>query len=357
LSYHGSRHPICRDLANGTGTLLNARFMARPKSQRILQIKAKLIARIRDGFHQPGEPFLSNRALAERYGVSYQTAHRLLNELVSAGWLNRQPSAGTFIAGAATPMTEAQLLFHPRARQLGSFGASLSRRLLSELAKRGIRASLGHTDEAIDLKPDRYPIVWEIPALVERFAAERRYALVLHDSPPSGIGASYVDAIQTDDLSGGVVAAEMILEHQPRVASFLILGGPIEDARCQRRVEGFRRVLPGSPVVHARGWFREDGLAAADEVLTRNPAAVFCCNDRLAEGLLTACAQRRIPPPGVIGYDNAPIAEALNLTTIAIPWDLYVRETVELVRRRLAGDTSPARQVVLSLRPHRRLSF
>ena len=69
--------------------------MARPRSEQTLLVKEKMIARLKGGFHPPGHRFFSNRGLAAQFGVSYQTADRLIRELVDEGWLERRPSAGT----------------------------------------------------------------------------------------------------------------------------------------------------------------------------------------------------------------------------------------------------------------------
>ena len=55
--------------------------MPRPVSDRIRGIEAALRERLRSGLYRPGEPFFSNRALAGHYGISYQTAHRILRRL------------------------------------------------------------------------------------------------------------------------------------------------------------------------------------------------------------------------------------------------------------------------------------
>ena len=41
-------------------------------------------------------------------------------------------------------------------------------------------------------------------------AARRAFALCLNDQPPSGLAGSFVDAITTDDFSGGACAAELL---------------------------------------------------------------------------------------------------------------------------------------------------
>lgn len=330
--------------------------MPRPRSARVIELKAKLIAHIRDGFHRPGDPFLSNRALARRHGVSYQTAHRLLGELRQEGWLSRRESSGTAIAGRSESLVAVQLIFHPRARRPGSFGASMSQRLQHALNDAGIRYTLSWAERDVRFKPGHLPVLWEAPKHVDAVATGRRFALLLQDLPPPGIGASYIDSVRVDDFSGGLCAAQVLLERLGRRARLAILAGPSDDRRSQQRVEGFQSLAPDVPVFGAGGWYTEDGEAAAPRLLAGNPEGVFCCNDRLAEGLLAECSRRGGPPPAIIGFDNAPIAEALHLSTIAISWEQFINEAVTVIRQRLKGDSSPARQIILSLRPHIRLT-
>ena len=56
--------------------------MARPRSQKVIEVKEKLIRRIEYGYYLPGSRFLSNRALGLRFNISYQTADTLVRELV-----------------------------------------------------------------------------------------------------------------------------------------------------------------------------------------------------------------------------------------------------------------------------------
>ncbi len=331
--------------------------MARPRSGRVAEIKAKLVARIRDGFHRPGDPFVSNRALAERDGISYQTAHRLLDELVGEGWLERRASSGTFIAGCVERLEGVQLVFSRRAQSPGSFGASLLQRLVRALREAEIPFVQSLVDTEARFRARHLPVIWECPALLERLASERRFCVLLQDSPPPGVGASYVDCVRTDDFSGGVCAAQVLIERQRGADGLVIVAGPDHDLRSARRVRGFQTLAPNARLVRAGGWYVEHGRAAAAKVLEEAVAGVFCCNDRLAQGLLAEFEARGAAPvPSVVGFDNAPIAEALHLTTIAIPWEQFAQETLALVRNRLGGDSSPARQIILSLRPHKRLT-
>ena len=95
-------------------------------------------------------------------------------------------------------------------------------------------------------------------------------------------------------------------------------------------------------MVHAADWFAESGKKAAAKVLDARPQGVFAANDRLAEGFLTACRSRGITPPAVIGYDDAPIAEPLGLTTIALPWRDLATAIADRARARLSEPDSAA---------------
>jgi GntR family transcriptional regulator, arabinose operon transcriptional repressor len=68
-------------------------------SQPIYQrIKAELRETVARGGYEAGVPFITQRALCERFGVSNATAVRVLNDLVAEGVLIRHRGRGTFVA-------------------------------------------------------------------------------------------------------------------------------------------------------------------------------------------------------------------------------------------------------------------
>src|SRR5436190_10971201 len=107
--------------------------MPRPRSEKVEEIKAKLITRLREGFYRAGDRFLSNRAVAQKFGISYQTAHRLVSELCAEEWLERRPASGTYIPGGKSRGDGVQFIFHKRATRAGSFGARLLAALCARL--------------------------------------------------------------------------------------------------------------------------------------------------------------------------------------------------------------------------------
>src|SRR6185437_1363988 len=66
------------------------------------RIKRDLRAAIARNEYRSDTPFVTQRELCERYGVSTTTAVRALNELVMEGVLVRQRGRGTFVADNAT---------------------------------------------------------------------------------------------------------------------------------------------------------------------------------------------------------------------------------------------------------------
>lgn len=331
--------------------------MPRPRSTRVSAIKLKIIARLRDGFHHPGQRFLSNRAVAQTYGLSYQTAHRLMAELHAEGWLERAAGSGSYVSGEEHSLAGVLLTLHPRAQRAGSFGAQLRTLLAEAFAAADIDCKVAFAETAAEPPADRLPIFWDCRGIAALLARRRRFAILLNERPPPGLAATLVDSFAADDYSGGASAAQLLVAQQPRRRPrFAVLAGPRDDPRSAQRVEGFLDHAPKSDVVSAGTWFAEQAGAAAQRVARRGYDGVFCCNDRLAEALAEACARLGRPCPALVGFDDAPIAETLALTTIAIPWETITAEIVALVRRRLAGDATSASQRIFAPHPVVRFS-
>jgi DNA-binding LacI/PurR family transcriptional regulator len=124
-----------------------------------------------------------------------------------------------------------------------------------------------------------------------------------------------------------------------------VLAGPAHDQRSAARVAGFLSVAPAT-VIHSTTWFYEDALDVADRALAAGRDGIFCCNDRLAQAIVRRAADRARPRPPLVGFDDAPVARWLKLTTIAIPWEELVDAVIGAIRRR---HTSPASTAIAQL--------
>lgn len=320
--------------------------MARPISARVAAVRAELRRRLGHGTTLPGERFLSTRELAGRDGVSYQTAARLLAELVREGLLVRRRGSGTYVAGEAPQIRGVHLVFHPRGLRPDSFGRRLHGMLTAALGEAGIAWREHWRRRAAVLPAHAYPVLWEVDPVRLDEARGGRFALVLNHRPPPGLRARFVDSVQVDDFSGGCAAAE-VLRRAFGVRRAAILAGPRRDPRSDARIAGYRTIFPAAPAIHARSWYKEGALLAARRLLASRPAGLLCANDRLAEAVIETAEKMRRPRPPLVGFDDAPVAARLGLTTIAIPWREFVTAATRIIAARLGGDTRPARQVIL----------
>jgi DNA-binding transcriptional regulator YhcF (GntR family) len=355
--------------------------MSRTRSPHVADVKQQLIARIADVHHSPGQRFLSNRAVARRYGISYQTADILLRELVQEGVLVRRAASGTYIPGERAEQAGVLLIFHPRARHKNSFGSFLLDQVTARLDRERIDWRMSWKTPAATaassraLGVSRYPIIWERPEAVDLAIRLKRPALVLNARPPAGVGATLIDSVSVDDFSGGAYAAQHLMARHSSGSSssagsssssgssanggakrsrrkafaFAVLAGPAHDQRSAARVAGFLSVAPAT-VINSTTWFYEDALAVADRALAAGRDGIFCCNDRLAQAIVRRATDRARPRPHVVGFDDAPIARWLNLTTIAIPWEELVDAVIGAIRRKQASPASAAIAQLVSTR-------
>jgi len=330
-----------QDKSDSKATIRYDIKMPRARTDRIIQVKSELIARVRSGRARAEQRFPSSRTIARWYSISYQTAHRLLHELAEEGWLERHASSGTFHALRRTSFQLVHLIFNPRAQRPDSFGQRLLQMLSHELEDLGLPFTVSLADHSGVPQADAYPVFWE----TEVSMMDGQFALVLNNRPAVGLAAAFLDSISTDDFSGGVCAAELF-RHRNGLQAPTILEGDPGDTRNRERVAGFKSIFPRAKLVTAGSWYYEDARNVASSALRLGRRGLFCCNDRLASAVMDAAEEQQLPLPPLIGFDDAPVAEALALTTIALPWHEIVRSAAELIRRRLDGDTTSAcRQV------------
>jgi DNA-binding transcriptional regulator YhcF (GntR family) len=330
--------------------MINREMGRRPRGE-IDGIRGTLHAMVSDEFRRAGQRFISARYLSQRFQVSYQTAHRLLTELEGDGLIIRRAGSGSFIAGQKKTLRSALLIFARRAQRSGSFGDLLLRQLVlkMEAMELPFEVRFGSISPK-HIREDVYPVLWESPRLVHDLSADYRFSLVLHDKPPAGIGSLFTDSISVDDFSGGISAGQVLSRYSPRRP--VVIGGPASDMRSQRRIDGFRQIFPSAQLIVAGSWFFRYAVQNIAAPLSFIQAdALFCCSDRLAEAALSCYQKLQIHAPVIIGFDNAPVAETLGLSTIGIPWEEVARAATAVIKKRLDGQTAHASAIVLPLVP------
>jgi DNA-binding LacI/PurR family transcriptional regulator len=324
----------------------------------VTDLKDLLVCQLRDQVFVPGDKFPSARAIAASHDISYQTAHRLLAELCSEGHVERRLGSGTYVPGGpeaiGKPVRDVALIMSQRARRPNSFGARLLAGLAEQLRRAGIVWQLQWAEALINpasaLDNECFPVIWESPQALDLCRRTSRQALLLNEKPDPGLDATLIDSVSMDDYFGGCCAADLLLRTLSGAPDFAVVAGP-DDARSNDRLAGFVSRFPRAAVVPAGGWYVEHGLAVAKDALRAGPAGIFCVNDRLAEAILTYARDHGSRRPRIVGFDNAPVAAALNLTTIAIPWGEMTADAVHAIERRINHDTSAARRRLITPQP------
>jgi LacI family transcriptional regulator len=168
--------------------------------------------------------------------------------------------------------------------------------------------------------------------------------------------------ITIDDVEGGRLAAELLLELGHRRIAFL---GDEEanlfgfDSSAHRRA-GFEAALDAAGVQPPLDWVvrrphcRDAARVAAAELLARKPrpTAVFAASDVQAIGVLEAAQAAGVPVPeelSVIGFDNVEAAGYTGLTTVAQPLEEIGRLGADLLLRAVSGEEVPSRRMPLEI--------
>lgn len=126
----------------------------------------------------------------------------------------------------------------------------------------------------------------------------------------------------------------------------------------RQRLRGYRTALADAgvrwtdvPVAHGTHSTPDGGHAAAELLLARSPrpTALMCMSDRLAEGAHHAAARRGLSVPrdlSIVGFDDSPPAERLDLTTVANPQRGKGEHAARAVLQMLDGRSAPARALL-----------
>ncbi len=166
------------------------------------------------------------------------------------------------------------------------------------------------------------------------------------------VSAPNVSAVCADNVAGGRLAADVLLDSGHRNPAFI--AGIQDTSTSQDRERGFRERLRERGVMR---WLRqqgsytyESGYAAAQALLDQPqpPDALFCANDIMALGAVDALRARGVRVPdevSVIGFDNIPMAGwgAYQLTTISQEVDQMIERTIALMLERIEAPDRPAR--------------
>jgi DNA-binding LacI/PurR family transcriptional regulator len=293
----------------------------------------------------PPERRITARAVAERAGVSMSAVSRTFTEGASVSEKTRAKVLAAAAALDYQPNVLARSLMTRRTDLIGLVSNNFANPAFMEvfdlftqrLQQRGRRPLLANlsageeTARALDMLL-QYNVDGAIvasstlpPALVQA-CLDARLPVVLAFGKFRG--KQPVNVVGVDDVQGGRLAGELLLERGYRRVAFL--GGPRTASSTSGRLKGLRIALRKAgrrPVAETSGaaYSHEAGIAGMRELLRQGGIdSVFCGDDILAMGALDACREAGIAVPesiGVVGFNDIAMAAwpAYDLTTIRQP--------------------------------------
>lgn len=323
--------------------------------------------------------YASLKEVAGRAGVSFQTASKVLNGgsvRVSAATAERINEAARALG--YSPNSVARSLVRRSTMTIGLVAGSLQDPALAEfvlgaeLAARGhglsvLVSNLTDTDgegtEMVEALVERRVdgIIAASPQLeedVEVAALLRRFvpAVSLHHVAGGGI-----PMVGSNHREVGALAARHLLDLGCRRIG--TIAGPTDRRVVRSRLRGLDEafaaagLVPDPALVVEADWSPGGGAKAMAELYGREPSidAVFVHSDLMAVGVLDALFRlgRRVPEEvAVVSCDDLAFAAYLRppLTTVRLPFRETGAAAVELLIRRLGGESVPPEPVLLPVR-------
>lgn len=168
-----------------------------------------------------------------------------------------------------------------------------------------------------------------------------------------------VNSLQIDNLRGGILAAEHLIELGHRKLSFLRAAGGYPS--IAQRGRGFLLTLErhkldsAGCVIECPSLSFESGYESAKAALKnkRHATAFFCSNDEMAAGVLRAARERGVRVPedlSVVGFDDILMSSFTDppLTTVSVVKEELGRRAMSRLLQLLEGDDDTVRTESLS---------
>lgn len=316
--------------------------MGRGRSKKVIQIKEELIEKIAEGHRRPGNWFISNRELASRYSISYQTAHRLISELCEEGYLHRTPSSGTYVASEEKPPEGIALIFHEQTRlEADGYGDILCRKFEERLQADKISYEIVIANHFTEYPPGRFCIIWGGRYDLHEIIRDVHYSVLIDQKPMPGLNSVFTDSICVDLYSAGAGIAQLFNRHTQLKRTALLMG---EENHWQALLDGFSAYRKPTAIRYAGEWTHEAHLEAITQLEKDGFDSLFCGNNTAAEAATQALGNK-FP---ILTYGDAGRIINCGVAGMTIPWDEMIEEAIQVYRRRRMGDASAARQHTLT---------
>lgn len=168
--------------------------------------------------------------------------------------------------------------------------------------------------------------------------------------------------IYVDDVAGGEMATRHLIQLGHKKIAYISdhFDYPFQGSAAAARFKGYEQALHRAAIpvrdryVREGNRGRENARTMALDLLNSDdpPSAIFTSCDTQAIGVLDAANELGLEVPGqlsIIGYDDIPESEFVNLTTISQPLFKSGRLAAEILLDSLDSVTAPARTKQLAI--------
>lgn len=156
------------------------------------------------------------------------------------------------------------------------------------------------------------------------------------------------DIIEDNSFNGGYIATKHLIDCGHKAIG--LIAGELDKTTARTRYEGFVKAMNEANLPIHENWIMEgffepeDGYECMNRILVQDnlPTAVFCCNDVMALGAISAITEKGLRVPddiSIIGYDNIHSSRfyAPPLTTIHQSKSRLGAQAVNLLFERIAN--------------------
>jgi DNA-binding LacI/PurR family transcriptional regulator len=323
------------------------RHAARPLYR---QVSDRLMQDISSGYYEPGSRLPTEDALCVRFGVSRFPLRQALKILSDEGLIERIPGRGTYVVqiheqqASGTGGSPVGLMLPGLS---GDYTRDIARGFIQSAAACGRAAMVAISGDADEEERSIGRLLAAGAAGLVIFPCSEKIIGRLSFLRQSGVasvlidrhmGMQDVDFVETDNVSGGFMAARHMAHHGYR--SVLFCGDSLQVSSVQERLAGFQRgvaqyglswlTLSGTGAIQDRlpemtgglDFSLDSCLLHFDKYMDHQPIAIFCENDSCALQLSARLRERGLTigdAIGIIGFDNESAGRHHQppLTTIA----------------------------------------
>lgn len=307
---------------------------SRPGVPLYRDVQDAIVDAIRSGVFAPGDRIPNTKALSEQLSVSLVTAHRAMQELVAAGYLDRKQGRGTYVRERAAEMAQSLkvgIVLNPKASMADFYHYQILAGMCEACRAREIELLIMHPNEQAERGCQGFMCVNPTPEDLELICQQH-----LKNKPILVVGERVkkkgITTIDVDNIDLARRAVEHLYQQGHRRLAYV--GSNNERTHSRDRRNGFMHTCEqlglqakDASYCEAQGWrMTDDEKADLGRLLNRKdrPTAVLAGGYYLALDVYAAASQLGIEIPSelsVIGVDDPPSAGHLSpaLTTMRQP--------------------------------------